>query len=729
MGGRPSTEDTVLAPSSAPCSLAGLDSIPAPARRRLARCLEARRPAIVRRWLQSQFDEELIKRYNIAGLEHVERAAIEQQFLNPLWELLAVFLRTGEPRYRDVYLDERLRYAPHRADPSVRASFFAEVIPLDEAAILNEVSLSPSDCTLLEGFLRQLHAPLLDTAPKDSIHLLSLGDCLMGELRVFLPSRCREEGINLDIRVLYFSAAMARELSSSEVLNYIETNPPDVIALSFLTYEALPPYPALLQEAHKLSPSEMSGRVTAITGLMRRFMMKIREKTEAPFLLHNASGLPIRRLRRLLPFLPAISRPRRKILQALNDSIRELAENAPNTILIDEVSLAARHGHRDCAGEVIPHRIAHHAFFHTARFGEYLAEPYLDVLKSYRDLRKAKVLMVDFDNTLWEGVMADGPVRQYRERQKLLRDLKDSGILLVGLSKNDPKNVRWDEMILREEDLVLSKISWNPKVESIQETAQQLDLGLNSLVFIDDSAEERELVRTQLPMVCTLDSGDPYTWRSLERMLAFPNTRQTEESRNRTELYRAQAQRREVMSSSYDYEAALNSLQLKVFFGEASPRDLERISELILRTNQFNTTTVRYNRAQLGELLKSPRHRIYVAELSDKLGSLGLVAVAIIEHRNGTAVFDSFVMSCRAMGFELERLMLRLVLDAEDAVQCFVGRFLPTDRNTPASNLYPNSGFTKRSDTEWVLDAKASRPQSPSWFTVLSRGSRNQAKI
>lgn len=714
---------------SARSDLEELDSISAPARRRLARCLEAQRPAIIRRWLQSQFDDAVVKRYNIAGIEQTGKKAIEQHFLGPLWELLTAFLRTGESRYQEVYLDERLRYAPHRADPSIREAFFAQIIPSDEAAILDEALLSPSDHSLIKLFLQQLHAPLLEPAPKDSIYLLSLGDCLMGELRVFLPSRCRKAGFNLDMRVLYFSAAMARELSPTEVLNHIETTPPDVVSLSFLTYEALPPYPALLQEAHKLSPSEITDRVNGLTGLMRRFMMKIREKTEAPFLLHNASGLPIRRLERLLPFIPAISKPRKKVLRALNYSIRELAENVPNTILIDEESLAVAQGYRDCASDVIPDRIARHALFHTARFGEYLADPYLDVIGSYRDLRKAKVLMLDFDNTLWEGIMADGSVRQYADRQKLLRNLKEAGILLVGISKNDPKNVRWEEMTLQKEDFVLLKISWSPKVQSIQETAQQLDLALNSLVLVDDSAEERELVRAQLPLVSILNSEDPYTWRSLQRMLAFPNTRQTEESINRTELYRAQAQRREALSSSYDYEAALNSLELKVSFGEALPRDLERISELILRTNQFNTTTIRYSRAQLGELLKSPLHRIFVAELSDKLGNLGLVAVAIIEHRNGITVFDSFVMSCRAMGFELERLMLRSVLDAEDTAQVFVGRFLPTDRNSPASGLFPNSGFTKSSDTEWLLDAKAPRPQIPSWFTLLTRASRNQAKV
>jgi len=162
-------------------------------------------------------------------------------------------------------------------------------------------------------------------------------------------------------------------------------------------------------------------------------------------------------------------------------------------------------------------------------------------------------------------------------------------------------------------------------------------------------------------------------------------------------------------------------LGLEVRLRRAARGDLDRVAELIQRTNQFNTTTIRYSKQELRALLDSDRHVVYVATLADKFSSVGLVCVAIIERKRNDRIFDSFVMSCRAMGFELERLMLRLVIDAEssDATR-FVGRFRPTDRNTPCKDLFSSNGFSRRDDREWVLEPDATRPEKPVWFKIIA---------
>ena len=713
--------------SSRPIAMGGPGLLPSNCRRRLSRLIEAQKSKILARWYECQFDQGRLRRFGIDGAENIERQTLVSFFLRPLFHLLTAYISTGETRFRDVYLDERLRYAPHRADISVRTSFFAEVIPADEDAIFSEIRIDcePELVSALRIFLTDLHAPLLSSEKADAVRVLALGDCLMNEIRVFLPSRCRAAGISLDVRMLYFSAATGKDLVTEEAIQFLSSNPADLIALSFLTYEGLPPYAVLLREAQRLTPSEIDERTTAIVGLMRRFMSELRERTEAPFILHTASGLPLTRLRHHLPILPAISDSRRRVLAALNNSIRELSENIPNTLLIDEEFAATTTGYRNCMIPVIPKRVAGTSFFHTSRFGERLSELYVDVISSYRDLAKAKVLLVDFDETLWKGIMAEGPVHHLQERQRLLRQLKDGGMLLVAISKNDPSNVRWNEMLLEPSDFASLKINWNPKIESIEQTAQALDLGFESFVFIDDSATERALVRAQFPKIRTLDSTDPATWRSLERLLSFPNTRDTEEARARTTLYRAQAMRKEALAQAVDYPSMMAAIRLEARFGLATAGDLSRIFELIHRTNQFNTTTARYSRARLQEFLHSDRHRIYVSELSDKYSSFGLVAVAIIERRGAEAIFDSFVMSCRAMGFGLERLVLRLVLDAEKNATRFIGRFLPTDRNSPASKLFVEAGFRQLNETESLFEADGSRPDAPSWFTVYDRSGRD----
>ena len=694
-------------------------------RSRISRFLRANKPAFISSWYGSQFDGQRLRHYGVGGVEDQERTSIERFFISPLLDLLSEYARTGDGRYSAVYQDERLRYCPHQAAPAVRTAFFGEVIPRDEAAILERASGDTDLQEALTAFLTGIHAPLLEVVEGDAVRLLAVGDCLMNEVRVFLPRRSRKAGVNLDMCVLYFSATMGRSISTEQVHKFIEAKAADLLAFSFLTYEGLPLYPALLREANQLTAVQLQERVTSLVGAVRGFLNDVRERTDAPFLVHNASGLPLARWRKHLPFLAPVSRAHKCVLDLLNHSIREMVEHTPNAILLDECSVAAMRGHRNCAADLIPRRIAGDAMFHTTSFGDYLAEPYEQVIRAYRDLKKAKVLVIDFDNTLWSGVMADGPVQQHHDRQELLRRLKDAGILLVGVSKNDSANVRWDEMRLQPDDFALLKISWNLKAQSIEETAQQLDLGLDSFVFIDDNPAERDLVRTQVPQVRTMDACESYTWQALRWMLSFPNTRETPESRERTAMYRAQAQRREAVSRAFDYPAMMASLQMEVRFGLASRQDLDRLCELIRRTNQFNTTTIRYNRQRLASLLESAVHRVYVADLSDKFGKLGLVIAAIVERKGSEAVFDSFVMSCRAMGFGLEQLMVGLVLDAESSAVRFIGRFIPTDRNTPASALFSEAGFAQTDETRWALDATAPRPEKPQWFKVVERPGRS----
>jgi FkbH-like protein len=698
-----------------------LDSVSS--RREVARSLRKHEARILSQWYESQFAPPRLRHFQVAGAERMTREAAAKEFLTPLLRLLLAFVETGQDRFRDVYLIERLRYAPHRADPAILRAFFEEVIPPDERAILELVSTEVRD--RVQKLLHDLHAALLADPGGDAVNLLAIGDCLMWELRAFLIAGCRSAGIHLDMREMYFSARAGKGISTQDVTLFLQSNRMDVVALSFLTYEGLPLYPALLREVEDLSASEVDSRVTAIIKTMREFITDLRQFTDAPFLLHNASGLPLTRWRKHLPLLPPVSRRKREVLGLLNRAIRDLADHTSKVVLIDEQAIASARGYRNSARAVIPRKIARGSHFHPAQFGNYLAEAYSDILKSFRDLRKAKVLLLDFDGTLWDGVMAEGRVNQHHDRQKLLRRLKEGGILLVAASKNNPSNLRWSEMTLQPGDFALMKINWNPKVQSIREAADMLDLGVDSFVFIDDNPAERDLVRTRIPGVCVLDAHDPYTWRSIERLLSFPNTRETEEARARTEIYRTQAARREALVHAVDYPAMMASLGMKVRFGRASVRELGRLSELIQRTNQFNTTTIRYSKAELQALLHDPGHGVYFGDVSDKFGNLGIVVVVIVERHGSEVIFDSFVMSCRAMGFGLEQLMLRLVMDSEGASR-YVGRFIPTDRNSPASVLYSDAGFLQTNDTEWTLDASAVLPEVPSWF-VIERGDMRRA--
>ncbi len=685
-------------------------------RRRLDATLLAGRESVLDAWYASQFDLPRLRRFGIRVAELPSRTSLLRAFLQPLFQLLRAWLRTGEGRYRDVYLDERLRYAPHQAAWALRTQFFDEVLPSDEGALLALVKDEPARSALAAA-LKDLHAPLRAPAPARPIRVMGLGDCLMNELRVALFSRCRAEGLPLDFRVNYFSAIYGSGLSTEGTLAFLREFPADLIAMTFLSYKGIAPFASLMREGSRLPPAEVRGRVDAIVATMRDFMSALREHTDATFVVHDASGLPLTHLRRFLPVLSPLSSAHRDLLEVLNAAVTEVVDHTENAVLLGEAAVARAHGLRTCSQQLIPSWIAS-GDFHTSRFGELLVPAYLDVIHSHRELSRCKVLAVDFDNTLWDGVMADGAVEQRHGLQRTLRRLEEAGIVLVAVSKNDPKNVRWEEMTLKPDDFVLQKISWDLKVRSLQEAAQELDLGLDSFVLLDDNPAERDLVRSQLPQVRTLDPNAPHAVAWLERMLRFPNTRQTEEARKRTELYRQGLARKAALHPSFDYATMMASLQLDAKFGLAARGELDRVAELVQRTNQFNTTALRYTRKELAALAQSPDHAVYTASLSDKFGSVGLVATAIVRRQGHDRILESFVMSCRAMGYGLEQLVLRRVLDAEDAPQVrFIGRYLPTDRNTPCSKLYESAGFTADGEGAWILEPGAPRPPAPAWFT------------
>lgn len=690
-------------------------------RAHLAARLRAQRAALVERWYANQFDPALVARYAVAGLAGADPGELRQRYVGPLLDLLLAMVPADDSRLADVYLDERRRYAPHLQAPDVLQAYFAEVLPRDAAALLER--LEGEEHEAMRHWLEDLHRPLMTPVAGTPMRILALGDCLLGEVRVFLLGHARRAGWSVDLRQLYFSAPQGRALGTDEASGMLAQFPADLVAMSFLSYEGIPPYAALLRDADRLRAGEIGARVGGLLGMVRGYVEALRARTDVPFLLHNASGLPLTGWRRRLGFLDPLSPGRRRVLAEVNEGLAALAAGLPNVILLDEAGVVARHGAREASQPVVPPSVVPDSFFHAARLGQFLVEPYADVLESYRALARTKVLCVDFDNTLWEGVMAEGPVRQFRERQQLLRRLKDAGILLVAVSKNDPSSIRWEELALTPEDFVLQKINWDLKSQSIRAAAEQLDLGLDSFVLLDDNPVERELVEAQLPRVRALDSLEPRTWHWLERMLAFPNTRETAEARQRTELYRQQAQRKEALAGEVDYPAMMASLGLVAEFGPVTPRDLDRVTELVQRTNQFNTTTIRYGRQALQAMLDSASHAVYAANLSDKFGTVGLVGVVIVERQPGRAVLDSFIMSCRAMGFELERLMLALVREAEGVDRELVGRFVPTDRNGPASGLYPGQGFESTGPTEWRLPAGVVGPERPAWFTVRSRAS------
>ena len=693
-----------------------LDSLGFATRQRVANVIRLarrrRRPDWAQRHAAQPLRAELLLRESGGTLN-----GYADRYLWPLLWTLEYGIRRRRIDYLHVYQFERLR--------------FSGTLPLDEPmrhelrTILDgdvddliDLCTGPAVNRPLAGLLRAIHDPITSQASGHPMTIAQIGDCLMNETLTFLDPMLRSAGIDLTARHTYFSAGQHIFLDSEKLRAELATHKFDLLFLSFLTFEGLPLYRSLTSEADGLSDEELGARVDALLAVIFRFISEVRDETNAPIVLHGCSGLPLTHARLLLPFAPPLAAARRRVAESLDSGLRDMAGATENTLFLDEAQLVRRTGFRAASRRILPRVITHRGPFHPSRLGNLLAAQYATIAQAYATLAKTKVLLVDFDNTLWAGVVGEGDVVQDTRAQQILKELQLAGILLVAMSKNDPESIRWDEMVLAPDDFVLHKINWNPKPQSVEEVAAQLDLDPASFVLVDDNPVERELVRQAWPSVRVLDPADQGTWDQLRMMLAFPNTRRTDEAARRTEMYREAAARREAITSTVDYASMMSTLSLAAGWRRAGLPDVDRVQELMSRTNQFNTTTLRLTKSEVADLIRSPDTDVWVATLSDRFGDLGLVGVVITTRELKRLVFDAVVMSCRAMGFGLENLLLRGPIDAADGPTQAVGRFVATERNSPCSGLFAGFGFTPGPEGNWTLDLDGELPEVPEWLTV-----------
>jgi FkbH-like protein len=624
-------------------------------------------------------------------------------YLKPLALLLRDSLN-GSVLHRSLYLDVRPWHL-QELRPQDRTPVIARHLPTEVAALADLLEYPAAFDALME-----LHLDLLKPLPGDAPRLLMIGDCIMPEIRLFLPAYCPDGGIHSTHVQFHADFSGFRP---EAVASQIELMRPSLIGLSLFSHNATPAYSALRQDAKKLRPSELRERTAFCVEQLESAVQTIRAVSDAPILVHSPAAISLSRRDRYLP----TPRGLKRLIAELNEQIAGLVEAGDNLIHLDESAVARRIGGRDAAATRLLSSSYREAWFHPMRFGPAMAEEYADVLASIDLVGSAKALFVDFDNTLWDGVMADGPVRHNYEGQELLKELRRAGVLLVALSKNDPANIRWEEMRLEPDDFVLHKISWRPKPEAAAEAIHELDLASKAFLLLDDNPAERALVEENVPGVHVLDPADPFAWRTLGRWLASPSTKKTPEALKRTEIYREAAQRRRALSAGVDYGTMLASLGLVATVRDATEADLERVLELVQRTNQFNTTTRRHSRSEIVAMVESEDHHLVVAELRDRFGDLGIVGVVIVDYsKRDLAEIDSFVMSCRAMGFGLEYLLLSELTSARPEL-VWTGRFIQTDRNGPAAELFSGAGFRQGNEAQvWTLAPEAERPRRPSWF-------------
>jgi FkbH-like protein len=435
-------------------------------------------------------------------------------------------------------------------------------------------------------------------------------------------------------------------------------------------------------------------------------------------------------------------------VQALNDALYRAAKARRGVYVVDYAALVSRVG----ADQWYDDRMDHYAQAPVAQ----AALPLLtaEYMKFARALtgKSRKCVVVDLDNTLWGGVVGevgphgiavgpDYPGSAFVAFQRALLDLSRRGILLAVASKNNESDVQEafaanPHMVLKPEHFAHTEIHWGPKDRSLEAIAARLSIGMEHLVFVDDSPLECELVRSACPMVTVIElpkQPERYVRALLEEGL-FDGLSYSEEDSRRLDLYRQRAQVEQILSQSGSLDEVLKTLGTEVTVAPVDERSLSRAAQLTQKTNQFTTTTRRYTEAEVSRRNGDGGWLAATVRVRDRFGDHGLVGVMLARQEGEALDVDSFLLSCRVIGRKVETVMLAALCDEAKArgLRCLRGEIIGTKKNEPVRDLYARHGFRRVSgdDTSggvWELDLREARVDYPASVAVLSPTAGQQA--
>lgn len=342
---------------------------------------------------------------------------------------------------------------------------------------------------------------------------------------------------------------------------------------------------------------------------------------------------------------------------------------------------------------LVPAADGAHLIFLTLEFVEYRKAAALAEARAPAKLPPAKCVIFDLDNTLWEGILLEGEVRLRPNIRTIFETLDERGILLSVASKNSHEDALAKLREYRlEELLVFPTIGWQPKSEMVRAIAQQINIGLDSVIFIDDNVFERDQVSRSLGLVEVLPDG------VLTDLLDHPRLvgSATLEARARRLMYQ-QSMQRDSASASFggDYVEFLRSCDIKVEIRRDAPGDLERIAELVQRTNQLNFSGHKYTPAEVSNILSDPSAERYVIGCSDRYGSYGIVGFCMVDTLEDGVIIKDLMLSCRVQGKQIERALLhRLAFRSSWDAKFIEINYVPTARNAAARSVLDSMNFS-----------------------------------
>ena len=409
-------------------------------------------------------------------------------------------------------------------------------------------------------------------------------------------------------------------------------------------------------------------------------------------------------------------------LQKINYLLSEKASEYKNVFLLDLISIQS---------EIGTSKFYDPKMYYSSKISIALdalplvAINIIDIIKASMG-RIKKCIILDLDNTLWGGVIGDdgiehielgdlGTGQAYIMFQKWLKALKNRGIILCVCSKNNLETaqkpfIEHPEMILKLEDISLFVANWEDKASNIKYIQQTLNIGMDSIVFIDDNPFERNLVKQAFPdiEVPNLPQDPALYLKTIQEYNYFETVSFSNEDSSRAKMYLDEDTRNKLKGSFLEYTDYLKSLDMRCKVSSFDKFHAPRIAQLTQRSNQFNLRTVRYLEEEILQFIDNDRYITRQYILSDQIGDYGLIGVVILEKQENKLFVNELLMSCRVLKRGMEEFIFNDIVNIakSSGFSYVVGEYLPTEKNSMVKDLYLKMGFKKESESRFVLDVK-----------------------
>jgi len=413
-------------------------------------------------------------------------------------------------------------------------------------------------------------------------------------------------------------------------------------------------------------------------------------------------------------------------LRTLNLSLMKFSATTSDFFICDISSLQNRLGYNFCFDSKL---YVNSKMVLSLDFIPYVAKNVIDIVKALKG-NVHKCLVLDLDNTLWGGVIGDDGIENieigdlgigqaYTSIQLWAKLLKERGIILTVCSKNNEDTAKepfekHPDMVLRLHDIAVFVANWNSKAENIKYIKNVLNIGYDSMVFIDDNPVERDIVRKYLPDVLVVElPDDPADFiEYIKSQNLFETATFSGNDSIRTQQYKEDSLRNAIRMSSSSESEYLSSLEMSASVVKFDKFSVPRVAQLIQRSNQFNLRTIRYSEGDVTKFIDSKTHLGLTYSLKDKFGDNGLISVVILEHMDNSFFIDTWVMSCRVLNRGMEQFVLNSLIDVATTMnkEFIVGEFIETSKNKLVKGLFESLGFLEENG-KWHLEISKTRPK------------------